>query len=231
MKAAYKAFAMAAIAAAFIAGLIVASGDPSERSVPPAGPGPDTQTMLITASTRAQDSITIVDYVVQGPGISDVVEIAAATPSSDLFIATLSIDSSQFATVLIENATITHMTRTDNVFEGMSLLSTGGAAPLIPFPTRGAIFEPDVRADGTIDRIVVTTDGLAGNIGTLTLQRVLGRGRLWIHDVTIGELIVTNSEIGDGTGIDSASFVVAASVIRGTGNTDSGNIEQPRDFR
>jgi hypothetical protein len=204
----------------------------SERVLPPQGPGPDTQTMLITAATRPIDSISIIDYVVQGAGITDVVEISSATPAVDLFISTLTIDSSQFATVLIEDSLVYHITRTDNVFEGMSLLETAGAAAPVIFPTRGALLEPDVRSNGTIDRIIVTTTGATdGHIGNLTLSGVTGRGRLWIHDVVIGDLIITNTEVGNLTGIDSASFVMDTTVIRGTGITESGNIEQPRDFR
>ena len=95
--------------------------------------------------------------------------------------------------------------------------------------TRGALEIPAVT-NSDFDRIIIDTSSSDSTCNTLTFKdvRAFGAGVV-LSDFHVGTLYIFDSVIGDGTGIDSPSFIIQdleSSVIN-----ISGNSEEPIDVR
>ncbi len=123
-------------------------------------------------------------------------------------------------------AYISHTSST--VADGFSINQTLSSVPVdyVFGSTRGALKVPEASG-GTVDRIVISTGSSTSTVGTIWFEdiRVHGGG-IDLQDVACGTVTIKNSTIGDGTGIDSASFVIGSSV-KASSVTNVGNTEKP----
>ena len=120
---------------------------------------------------------------------------------------------------------------TDNVADGNSFTTTlNNTVSSISFgSTRGSLDIPAITSSD-FDRIVLDTSAADSTCNTLTFKDVRAFGApVEISDFKVGNLLIMNSRIGDGTGIDSPSFIIEdllSSVINIANNT-----EEPIDVR
>ena len=119
----------------------------------------------------------------------------------------------------------------DNTADGNSFTSTlSNNVSFISFgSTRGSLDIPTVT-NSDFDRIILDTSAGDSTCNSLTFKDVRAYGAtVEISDFNVGNLLIINSIIGDGTGIDSPSFIIEdlySSVINIANNT-----EEPIDVR
>ena len=95
--------------------------------------------------------------------------------------------------------------------------------------TRGAINIPSVTGS-TYDRIIIDTSSADSICNNLILKDIKIFGTysgkaVHLENLDVGELIIQNSLIGDGTGIDTASFTATSTIISSAVLTN--NVERP----
>jgi len=131
---------------------------------------------------------------------------------------TLIINGLVAPTLEIKNGQAHFLIVTNNVADGNSFSTTTATVSSILFGgTRGALTIPDVSGSD-YDRLIINTSAGNSTCGTLTLNNIKSYGAgVIISDFIVGTLRINNSVIGDGTGIDVASFIIRSSV-------DSSNI-------
>ena len=119
----------------------------------------------------------------------------------------------------------------DNTADGNSFTTTlSNNVSFISFgSTRGSLDIPTVT-NSDFDRIILDTSSGDSTCNSLTFKDVRAYGAsVEISDFKVGNLLIINSIIGDGTGIDSPSFIIEdldSSIIEITNNT-----EEPIDVR
>ena len=119
----------------------------------------------------------------------------------------------------------------DNVADGNSFTSTLSAnVSSISFgSTRGSLDIPNILSSD-FDRIVLDTSTADSTCNALTFKDVRAYGApVELSDFKVGNLLIINSIIGDGSGIDNPSFIIEdllSSVIEISNNT-----EEPIDVR
>jgi len=129
--------------------------------------------------------------------------------------------------VTIGNATAYKVIISNNVADGNSFSIATQTVNNINFGgVRGALTIPKVEGSD-YDRIIIDmTDGNT-TCGEITIQHVKMFGApVDLRHFKVGTLVINNSVIGDGTGIDSASFIIE-STLESSNITYSNNIEQP----
>jgi len=116
---------------------------------------------------------------------------------------------------------------TTTTADGLSISPTLSSNPIKYSygSSRGSVSIPAVT-EGTFDRIIIT-GSTTSTVGTISFTNVRAYGAgITLQNLNCGEIIIRNSIIGDGSGIDSASFTIA-STVEITSSTISGNVEQP----
>ena len=99
--------------------------------------------------------------------------------------------------------------------DGLSIGPTLSSTPkdVTVTSTRGAVKIPGVT-NGSFDKIVIDTQTADSYCRTLTLSNISAYGGgINLDNMEIGTLTIQNSKIGDGSGIDSPSFVIAATTL------------------
>ena len=127
----------------------------------------------------------------------------------------------------IGNATAYKTIVTNNVADGNSFSVTTATTYNHQFGSeRGALDIPSVKG-GDYDRILLdTTDGNT-TCNTITLKDVRSFGAgIILERFQVGTLVINNSVIGDGTGINSASFIID-STFNSSNTTFNNNVEEP----
>ena len=111
--------------------------------------------------------------------------------------------------------------------DGISVGPTLNAAVLdiTVTSTRGAVKVPAVTS-GSFDKILIHTATAASQCRTLTISNVSAYGSgIDLDHIKAGTLTISSSKIGDGTGIDAPSFIIANTtkiqVLNATGNTEA----------
>ena len=88
---------------------------------------------------------------------------------------------------------------------------------------RGALSVPEASGSD-VDRIVVSTGSSTSTVGNITFENIRSKNPIDIQDVSCSNVTIKDLIIGDGTGIDSASFVLGSTVktrsLSSVGNTE-----------
>ena len=88
---------------------------------------------------------------------------------------------------------------------------------------RGALSVPEASGSD-VDRIVVSTGSSTSTVGNITFENIRSKNPIDIQDIACSNVTIKNLIIGDGTGIDSASFVLGSTVktrsLSSVGNTE-----------
>ncbi len=127
----------------------------------------------------------------------------------------------------IGNATAYTTIVTNNVADGNSFSVTTATVYNHQFGSeRGALDIPSIDG-GDYDRILLdTTDGNT-TCNTITLKDVRSYGAgVILERFQVGTLVINNSVIGDGSGINSASFIIDSS-FNSSNTTFNNNVEEP----
>ena len=111
------------------------------------------------------------------------------------------------------------------VADGFSITPTLNSVPVdYRFGSdRGALSVPEASGSD-VDRIVVSTGSSTSTVGNITFENIRSKNPIDIQDVSCSNVTIKNLIIGDGTGIDSASFVLGSTVktrsLSSVGNTE-----------
>ena len=127
----------------------------------------------------------------------------------------------------IANATAYKTIVTNNVADGNSFNVRSATVTNYQFGgTRGALDIPSIKS-GDYDRILLdTTDGNT-TCNTITLKDIKAYGAgVILERFQVGTLVINNSIIGDGTGINTASFIIDSS-FNSSNTTFNNNNEEP----
>jgi hypothetical protein len=168
-------------------------------------------------------------------GLTDSLQIVGQTANAGNNITanwftceTIIIDGLETPSLNIANSEIYALTVQDNVADGLSISSTlsNGVYQINVGSNRGSITVPDV-SNSTYDRIILDAGTSSESIcQTLTLKDVKAYGAgVNLDNIKAGSLIIKNSVVGDGDGIDIADFVIEDSV-KVTSTTLTNNIEK-----
>ena len=88
---------------------------------------------------------------------------------------------------------------------------------------RGALSVPEASGSD-VDRIVVSTGSSTSTVGNITFENIRSKNPIDIQDISCSNVTIKDLIIGDGTGIDSASFVLGSTVktrsLSSVGNTE-----------
>ncbi len=111
------------------------------------------------------------------------------------------------------------------VADGFSITPTLNSVPVdYRFGSdRGALSVPEASGSD-VDRIVVSTGSSTSTVGNITFENIRSKNPIDIQDISCSNVTIKNLIIGDGTGIDSASFVLGSTVktrsLSSVGNTE-----------
>ena len=177
-------------------------------------------------------------------GLENAIKVYGATNGNngtfDVECDTIIIDGLEAPTFKLDNSEIHELIIQDNVADGLSVGSTLASVSDIEVgSTRGAINVPSAK-DSTYDRIIInssTADSICNNM-TFKDIKVFGTyaannaatPAVYLTYVKAGKLIIKNSIIGDGTGIDVPSFIIAPTT-KVTTLTATNNIERPTSIK
>ena len=88
---------------------------------------------------------------------------------------------------------------------------------------RGALAVPEASGSD-VDRIVISTGSSTSTVGNITFQDIRSKNPIDIQDISCSNVTIKDLIIGDGTGINSASFVLSSTVktraLSSVGNTE-----------
>ena len=111
------------------------------------------------------------------------------------------------------------------ISDGFSITPTLNSDPVdyVFGSDRGALSVPEASGSD-VDRIVVSTGSSTSTVGTITFENIRSKNPIDIQDISCGTVTIKDLVIGDGTGINSASFVLSSSVktrsLSSVGNTE-----------
>ena len=177
-------------------------------------------------------------------GLENAIKVYGATNGNngtfDVECDTIIIDGLEAPTFKLDNSEIHELIIQDNVADGLSVGSTLASVSDIEVgSTRGAINVPSAK-DSTYDRIIInssTADSICNDLifkdikvfGTYAANNA-ATPAVYLTYVKAGKLIIKNSIIGDGTGIDVPSFIIAPTT-KVTTLTATNNIERPTSIK
>lgn len=194
-----------------------------ERSVPPS------QTLNLGVSGARVQSIIFSDVDVGATGVTDGIQITGdGVGPTYIECESVTLDGVIAPTLTLDTSEIYNLVLTDNVADGLSVSPVLDASVLdITFgSTRGALNIPGVTGS-TFDRIIIDTDTSTATCKEITFTNVRSVvSAVTLSNIKAGTLTIKNSLIGDGTGIASASFTIAATVLIQQ-STITNNVEQP----
>ena len=158
----------------------------------------------------------------------------------DVACDTITIDGLEAPTFKLDNSEIHELIIQNNVADGLSVGSTLASVSDIEVgSTRGAINVPSAK-DSTYDRIIINSSTASSICKDMTFKDIKVFGTyaannaatpsVYLTYVKAGKLIIKNSVIGDGTGIDSPSFIIAPTT-KVTTLTATNNIERPTTIK
>ena len=177
-------------------------------------------------------------------GLENAIKVYGATNGNngtfDVECDTITIDGLEAPTFKLDNSEIHELIIQDNVADGLSVGSTLASVSDIEVgSTRGAINVPSAK-DSTYDRIIInssTADSICNDLifkdikvfGTYAANNA-ATPAVYLTYVKAGKLIIKNSIIGDGTGIDAPSFIIDPTT-KVTTLTATNNIERPTSIK
>jgi len=161
----------------------------------------------------------------KGSGLTDAIKIS--TTAGSIICEKLILDGVEATDLTMTTTTAYTFKVTTTTADGLSISPTLSSNPIKYSygSSRGSVSIPAVT-EGTFDRIIIT-GSTTSTVGTISFTNVRAYGAgITLQNLNCGEIIIRNSIIGDGSGIDSASFTIA-STVEITSSTISGNVEQP----
>ena len=123
------------------------------------------------------------------------------------------------------SSTVYSLYVSSTVADGFSITPTLNSDPVdYRFGSdRGALSVPEASGSD-VDRIVVSTGSSTSTVGNITFENIRSKNPIDIQDVSCSNVTIKNLIIGDGTGINSASFVLGSTVktrsLSSVGNTE-----------
>ena len=88
---------------------------------------------------------------------------------------------------------------------------------------RGALNVPEASGSD-VDRIVISTGSSTSTVGNIIIEDIRSKNPIDIQDISCSNVTIKDLIIGDGTGINSASFVLSSTVktrsLSSVGNTE-----------
>ena len=88
---------------------------------------------------------------------------------------------------------------------------------------RGALSVPEASGSD-VDRIVISTGSSTSTVGNIIIEDIRSKNPIDIQDISCSNVTIKDLIIGDGTGINSASFVLSSTVktrsLSSVGNTE-----------
>lgn len=191
-----------------------------------------TQTLKLNIGGARIESIVFKDMDIGASGLSDAIEIAAS--AGVIQCETLELIDIKAPDLTMSTSTAYALNMQTTTTDGSSVSPTLSSDPInyIFGSNRGALNIPDVSS-GTVDRIVISSNATS-TVGLIRFERVNLTGDAGINmsglncgTVTFKGTATDKFIVGDGTGIDSASFTIADTVKVGGIPTITGNIEKP----
>ena len=189
-------------------------------------------TLQINMSGARAADITLSDLEIGKAdlGTTAAIQILGDTSSSNLFYLEcdeILITGVEAKTLNLANSEIYTLNILNNVADGISIGPTLNAAVLdiTVTSTRGSVKVPAVTT-GSFDKILIHTATAASQCRKLTISNVSAYGSgIDLDHIKAGTLTISSSKIGDGTGINAPSFIIAATtkiqVLNVTGNTEA----------
>ena len=188
------------------------------------------QTLNLLIGGARVNNIYFEDVQVGASGINESIQLTGGENMS-ISCEWLIIDGLVAPSLTISDGEAYNLIVLDNVADGNSFTSTlSGNVSSISFgSTRGSLDIPNILSSD-FDRIVLDTSTADSTCNTLTFKDVRAFGAtVELSDFKVGNLLIINSIIGDGSGINSPSFIIEdllSSVIEISNNT-----EEPIDVR
>ena len=189
-----------------------------------------TMTLQLNLSGARASDITLSGLDIgKASGLTDALQIVGTTASNfELVCDEIIIDGLEATTLNLANSEIYILNITNVVADGLSISPTLSSDPkdIVVQSIRGTVSVPAVT-NSTYDRIIIDTTTADGFCRKLTLSDISAYGAgINLDDIHAGTLTIQNSIIGDGTGIDSASFTIADTVKIQQLNATN-NVERP----
>jgi hypothetical protein len=194
---------------------------------------------LIIGSARIE-SIEFSDMSVgKASGLTDAINISSS--AGNILCETLLLEDVEATDFTLATSTAYALTVSTTTADGLSISPTLSSDPIqYAFgSTRGALSVPAVSG-GTFDRILISS-AATSTVGLISFKRVKAYGSgITISGINCGEIIIRGTAVGesiygDGTGIDSASFLIGGGGTGGTVKVQSstlvGNVERPVSVR
>ena len=188
------------------------------------------QTLNLLIGGARLNNIYFEDVQVGASGLNESIQLTGGENMS-ISCEWLIIDGLVAPSLTISGGEAYNLIVLDNVADGNSFTSTlSGNVSSISFgSTRGSLDIPNILSSD-FDRIVLDTSTADSTSHTHTFKDVMAFGApVELSDFKVGNLLIINSIIGDGSGINSPSFIIEdllSSVIEISNNT-----EEPIDVR
>jgi len=192
------------------------------------GNSPETQTLKLNIGGARIKGIIIDDLEVGSSAVSESLKITTGSTSIWLECDEVIIDNLVAPSLTIKNSEIYSLTVNDNKADGNSFSPTlaNGIKDITVASTRGAVDMPSITKSD-YDRIWIDVIGTSAQCAQLHIKNVSAYGAPVVLDqIKAGSLIIKNSTIGDGDGIDSADFVLESTVKISTSSLTN-NTEVP----
>ena len=189
-----------------------------------------TQTLNLVIGSARIDALNFDTISVgKATGLAEALKISG-TSSNTLSCDTVTLDGVEAPSLWMGNSNIHELEVTDNAADGLSIGATLAVVSDITMgSTRGTISVPNA-ANSSYDRIIIDTSGGDSICNSLTIKDVKAFGTytgyaIHLEHLDVGKLIIKNSIIGSGTGIDTPDFTIATST-NVTMSTLTNNIER-----
>ena len=188
----------------------------------------DTQTLKLNIG-GARISDIIIDDLEVGATTGITYSLSITTGGASVWIECdeVLIDNLTAPSLTISNAEIYNLIVQNNKADGNSFSPTlaNGIVDITLNSTRGTVNIPEISGSD-YDRIHIDA-ATSAQCRKLHIKNVSSYGfPVLLDHIKAGTVTVTNSQIGSGTGIDSADFIIADTVKVG-GSTLTGNTEVP----
>lgn len=192
-----------------------------------------TQTLQLNISGARAADITIQNIDIgKSANLTDALQIiganaAGGAAAKSLICDEILISGVEATTLNLANSEIYELVLTNNTADGLSISPTlaNSVVDYTVQSDRGAVKIPAV-SDGDFDRIIISTTTADSYCRTLTLSNISAYGAgINLDNILAGKLTIQASRIGDGSGIDSASFTIEATT-KIASLSSTGNVEQ-----
>ena len=189
-----------------------------------------TMTLQLNLSGARASDITLSGLDIgKASGLTDALQIVGSTGGGhNLVCDEIIIDGLEATTLHLGNSEVYVLNVTNVIADGLSISPTLSSTPkdIVVQSIRGTVSVPAVT-NSTYDRIIIDVQSSDGFCRKLTLSDISAYGAgINLDDIHAGTLTIQNSIIGDGTGIDSASFTIADTVKIQQLNATN-NVERP----